>query len=57
MNYTNYMLFDGFWGGGAVDVWPSMGAASMHNMSGLSRAMHVHVFERHVQCINPIPRL
>ena len=48
MNYTNYMLFDGFWGGGA---------ASMHNMSGLSQAMHVHVFERHVQCINPIPRL
>ena len=43
--------------GGGMDVWPSMGAANMHNMSGLSRAMHVHVFERHVHCINLIPRL
>ena len=38
----NYMVFDGF---GEMDVWLSMGGPSIHNMPGLSWAMHVHVGE------------
>ena len=43
----NYIVFDGF---GRMGVWLSMGAPSIHNMLGLSWAMHVHVLRRHVQC-------
>ena len=42
------MVFDGF----GMGVWLSMEAPSIHNMLGLSWAMHVHVLGRHVHCIN-----
>ena len=43
------MLFDGL---GRMSVWLSMGAPSIHNMSRLSQAMHVHVLGRHAHCDN-----
>ena len=36
-----------------MGVWLSMGALSIHNMSSLSRAMHVHVLRRHVPWFKP----
>ena len=44
----NCMVFDGF---GGMGVWLSIGASSIHNLSGLNWAMHVHVLGRPVHCI------
>ena len=37
-----------------MGIWLSMGGPSIHNMSGLSSAMHLHVLGRHVHCINHV---
>ena len=35
-----------------MGVWLSIGAPSIHNMLGLSQAMHVHVLGSHVHFID-----
>ena len=46
----NCMVFDGLEGGGTA--WLSTGIPNRHNKPGLSQAMHVHMLERDVHCIN-----
>ena len=43
----NCMVFDGFKG---MRVWLPLGACSIHNLSSLSWAMHVHILGMHVNC-------
>ena len=47
----NCTVFDGF---GGMVVWISMGPPNIHDMLGLSRAMHVHVLGIHVHSITHI---
>jgi hypothetical protein len=47
----NCMVFDGV---GSKGAWLSVGAPSMHSMSGLSLARHVHGVMGHVQLEKPL---